>query len=359
MMSSVSKAGVADSSRLNERSAITIATPIAGKSFTRRPSQVNQWSSRLARFGALWTGTWPVGHTAHAKTAPPRMRNGIPSHSRMLPFGRSMRSPTPAKVVMSAMKVVARRDFDRDAIRSRRFIRVLFFHPVALYKKARRRLSGSRGVGRFIYARSPSMESVGSMKVVGGSASVPLARGIAKEVRAGFVDVALEKHPGGFPDGERYVRLLGPVAGEHVVLVQTTHPDPMIVELLLLADAIRDAGARRITAVVPYFGYGRQDKRFLDGEPISAKTIAKHIGVDCDELLTMAIPANPEILQTFPLPVREVSGMPALRPYLKAAKGYLLLAPDEGAPPLAQHRASHACDPLDLLPKQRIHSHTL
>ncbi|TLZ70906.1 MAG: ribose-phosphate diphosphokinase, partial [Methanobacteriota archaeon] len=103
------------------------------------------------------------------------------------------------------------------------------------------------------------MHLVGFMKVVGGSASVPLARGIAKEVRAGFVDVAFEKHPGGFPDGERYVRLLGPVAGEHVVLVQTTHPDPMIVEFLLLADAIRDAGARRITAVVPYFGYGRQD----------------------------------------------------------------------------------------------------
>src|SRR5436309_1501328 len=163
MMSSVSKVGVAESSRLNERSAITIATPIAGKSFTRRPSQVNQRRIRFARFG---------------------------------------------------------------------------------------------------------------------SASVPLARGIAKEVRAGFVDVALEKHPGGFPDGERYVRLLGAVAGEHVVLVQTTHPDPMIVELLLLADAIRDAGARRITAVVPYFGYGRQDKRFLDGEPISAKTIARHIAVD-------------------------------------------------------------------------------
>src|SRR5438445_4330962 len=142
------------------------------------------------------------------------------------------------------------------------------------------------------------MHLVGFMKVVGGSASVPLARGIAKEVRAGFVDVAFEKHPGGFPDGERYVRLLGPVAGEHVVLVQTTHPDPMIVEFLLLADAIRDAGARRITAVVPYFGYGRQDKRFLDGEPISAKTIAKHIAVDCDELLTMAIPADPEILKT-------------------------------------------------------------
>src|SRR2546422_6625138 len=145
------------------------------------------------------------------------------------------------------------------------------------------------------------------MKVVGGSASVALAGGIAREVHAGSAAVAFEKRPGGFPDGERYVRLLGSVAGEHVVLVQTTHPDPMIVEFLLLADAIRDAGARRITAVVPYFGYGRQDKRFLDGEPISAKTIAKHIAVDCDELLTMAIPANPEGLKTFPIRAREVS----------------------------------------------------
>jgi len=82
----------------------------------------------------------------------------------------------------------------------------------------------------------------------------------------------------------------------------------MIVEFLLLADTIRDAGARRITAVVPYFGYGRQDKRFLEGEAISAKTIAKHIAVDCDELLTMAIPANPEIVRTFPLPTKEGSG---------------------------------------------------
>src|SRR3989442_15487766 len=147
------------------------------------------------------------------------------------------------------------------------------------------------------------------MKLAGGSASVSRARGIGRELGAAHVDVAFAKHPGGFPDGERYVRLLGPVAGEHVVLVQTTHPDPMIVKFFLLADAIRDAGARRLTAVVPYFGYGRQDKRFLEGEAVSAKTIAKHIAVDCDELLTMAIPANPEILKTFPLPTREVSGM--------------------------------------------------
>src|SRR2546430_2996044 len=199
----------------------------------------------------------------------------------------------------------------------------------------------------------------GPLKVVGGSASVPLARGIAKEVRAGFVDVAFERHPGGFPDGDRYVRLLGPVAGEHVVLVQTTHPDPMIVEQFLRGDSIRGAGAWRLTAVVPYFGYGRQDKRFLDGEAVSAKTIAKHIAVDCDELLTMAIPANPEVLKTFPLPTREVSGMPAIGRYLKSAKVDVLLAPDEGALRLAKEASAIAGVPFDFLVKERIDSYTV
>src|SRR6266581_3072382 len=194
------------------------------------------------------------------------------------------------------------------------------------------------------------------MKVVGGSASVPLAKGIARDLSLGYVDVAFERHPGGFPDSEQYVRLLGSVAGDHVVLVQTTHPDPMIVEFLLLADAIRDAGARRITAVVPYFGYGRQDKRFLDGEAISAKTIAKHIAVDCDELLTMAVPADPEILKIFPLPTREVSGMPAIGRYLKSVKVDVLLAPDEGALRLAKEASSVAGVPFDFLVKKRIDS---
>lgn len=196
------------------------------------------------------------------------------------------------------------------------------------------------------------------MKVVGGSASVPLARGIARELLSGLVDVAFEKHPGGFPDGERYVRLLGSVAGDHVVLVQTTHPDPMLVELLLLADAIRDAGARRLTAVVPYFGYGRQDKRFLDGEAVSAKTIAKHLAVDCDELLTMAI-HNPDILHMFPLPAREVSGVPAIGRYLKSANVDILLAPDDNAVRFAKEASTIAGKPFDFFDKERIDSYTV
>ena len=196
------------------------------------------------------------------------------------------------------------------------------------------------------------------MKVVGGSASVPLAKAIARELSAGLVDVGFEKHPGGFPDGERYVRLLGSVAGDHVVLVQTTHPDPNVVELLLLADAIRDAGARRLTAVVPYFGYGRQDKRFLDGEAVSAKTIAKHIAVDADELLTATI-HNPDILSMFPIRTREVSGIPALARHLRQADVDMLLAPDDNAIRHVKEAASIAGKPFDHLDKERIDSYTV
>ena len=196
------------------------------------------------------------------------------------------------------------------------------------------------------------------MRVVGGSASVTLARGIARELDASYVDVAFEKHPGGFPDGERYVRLTASVAGDHVIVVQTTHPDPMLIELFLLADAIRDGGASQLTAVVPYFGYGRQDKRFLEGEAVSAKTIAKHLAVDCDELLTMAI-HNPDILQTFPLPSREVSSMPAIGRYLKSAKVDMLLAPDHNAIRLAKEASKIAGVPFESLEKRRIDSYTV
>jgi len=196
------------------------------------------------------------------------------------------------------------------------------------------------------------------VKIVGGSASLALAGAMSRELRADLVDVAFERHPGGFPDRERYVRLLGPVAGDHVVIVQSTFPDPMIVEYFLLADAIRDAGARRLTAVIPYFGYGRQDKRFFDGEAVSAKTLAKHIALDADELLTMAV-HNPDILHLFPIRAREVSGMPALGRYLKTADADLLLAPDAGAIRHVREAAAVAAKPYDYLEKERIDSYTV
>jgi len=195
-------------------------------------------------------------------------------------------------------------------------------------------------------------------KVVSGSASIPLGRALARELQADFIEVAFERHPGGFPDGEHYVRLLGSVSKEHVILVQPTWPDAKIIELFLLADAIHDSDADRITAVVPYFGYGRQDRRFLNGEPISAKTLAKHLAVDCDEILTMTI-HNPEVLKTFPIPAREVSGMPSLGRYLKTAKVDFLLAPDDNAIRFVREVGDIASTPWDSLEKERIDSYTV
>ena len=129
-------------------------------------------------------------------------------------------------------------------------------------------------------------------------------------------------------------------------------------EYFLLADAVRDAGARRLTAVIPYFGYGRQDKRFLEGEAVSAKTIAKHVALDADELLTMAI-HNPDILSLFPFRAREVSGMPALGRFLKSADVDLVLAPDDGAVRHAKEAATIAGKAWDHLDKERLDSYTV
>ena len=196
------------------------------------------------------------------------------------------------------------------------------------------------------------------MKVVAGSASVGLARELAKTTGADFVDVAYEKHAGGFPDGERYVRVMDALEGESVSVVASTHPDPMIVELLLLVDAVRDLRPRRVTLVIPYFGYGRQDRRFESGEAVSAKALARHLSEGVDEVLTMGL-HSPDILKFFEVPAREVSGMPAVGRFLKTREIDLVLAPDRGAVRHAKEVASASGKPWDALEKTRIDSYTV
>ena len=126
----------------------------------------------------------------------------------------------------------------------------------------------------------------------------------------------------------------------------------------MLADAIRDAGARRLTAVVPYFGYGRQDKRFLEGEAVSAKAIGKHVAADADELLTMAV-HNPDVLKTFSIPAVDVDGIPALGRYLKGVDVDMLIAPDDNAIRFAKTASAICGKRYDYLEKKRIDSHTV
>ena len=106
------------------------------------------------------------------------------------------------------------------------------------------------------------------MIIVPGPASINLGKKIAENLKAQTADVQTKT----FPDGEYYLRIESDLNGEEVVVVQTTEPpqDTNIIQLLLILDAIKDMGAKKLTAVVPYFAFARQDKRFLAGEVISA-----------------------------------------------------------------------------------------
>ena len=196
------------------------------------------------------------------------------------------------------------------------------------------------------------------MKVVAGSASLALGKELARALKANLVDVAFEKHAGGFPDGERYVRLLGSVAGDHVVLVQSTYPDQKIVELFLLQDALVEAGARKVTLVIPYFGYGRQDKRFEEGEPVSARALARRLQLHADTVFTVSV-HNPEVLGFFEIPAKDVSGMPTVARYLQGRDIDLVLAPDENAERFAREGGTSLKTEWDFLEKRRIDSFTV
>jgi len=196
------------------------------------------------------------------------------------------------------------------------------------------------------------------MKVVAGSASLGLGRELGRVLKASVVDVAFEKHPGGFPDGEKYVRLLDPVRGEHVVLVQSTHPADKLVELFLLQDAIAEEGAKKVSLVIPYFGYGRQDKRFESGEPVSARAIARRLQVQADDVLTVS-GHDPRILTFFDIPARDVSGIPALARHFEGQAMDLVLAPDDNAERFARELGERLGLEWDFLEKKRIDSFTV
>ena len=123
-------------------------------------------------------------------------------------------------------------------------------------------------------------------------------------------------------------------------------------------DAVRDLKPTRVTLVIPYLGYGRQDRRFEPGEALSAQAIARHLGEGADAVLTMGL-HNPEILKFFGVPAGEVSGMPAMGRYLKGRDVDFVLAPDDGAVRHAKEVAAAAGKPWDALEKTRIDSYTV
>jgi len=188
--------------------------------------------------------------------------------------------------------------------------------------------------------------------VIGGSASTALAERVSRELGNAPFGIPFIKR---FPDGELYVRVGGRVSGDDVVLVQSTRTDQDLIELFLLEDAIREAGARRLFVVVPYFGYARQDRPFFPGEPVSARTIGRHVELEADALVTVDL-HSAETLKSFRRPAFEASGIPAIARLLRERPVDLLVSPDKGGTERARRMAEILDKPWMALEKKRIDS---
>ena len=183
-------------------------------------------------------------------------------------------------------------------------------------------------------------------KIIAGSSSPSLAKNLSLEMDLPIANVTIKR----FPDGECYVRLHEKM--EEAIIVGNTYPDESIIELFLLQDAARKMGAEKISIVVPYYGYGRQDKIFEEGEAVSAEKIAKLIEQDADMIITVD-PHKEYITKFFTVPAYICSAVEEIAHYF-INKVDTILAPDKGAVERAKKAAEIIGCPFDYLEKKRL-----
>jgi ribose-phosphate pyrophosphokinase len=165
-----------------------------------------------------------------------------------------------------------------------------------------------------------------------------------------------------FPDGEKYLRVLSEVKDQTVAVVQSIHhtPDELLFEYLLLTDALKDLGAKRVIAFMPYFAYARQDERFKPGEALSFKTVSKLIeGVGTDEIYTIDMHQHRVIKssEAFKIPAHNLSAMPLLADYVKKTgklEKPLVIGPDAEAEQWAKVAAERLGTDYDVFEKKRL-----
>ena len=192
------------------------------------------------------------------------------------------------------------------------------------------------------------------MYIISGSTHQRLGASLAEEMKAEFCGV-VNRH---FPDGERYVRILMDIENQDVVVVQNTFPDKKIVELLLILQAVKDAGAKTVTCVIPYMGYSRQERVFQSGEAVSAKAIAGAIGNMCDRVFTINV-HTPSILNFFDCEAKDINGSREVVRYLKGFKPQMVIAPDEGSRDRCTLAAELLKVPIHVMKKVRIDGRTV
>jgi ribose-phosphate pyrophosphokinase len=190
-----------------------------------------------------------------------------------------------------------------------------------------------------------------------GRANAPLAAAIARDLGVDVGRCTIDR----FADGETSVRLEQGVTGRDVVLVQPTSPpvNDHLVELLALADACRRGAARRITAVIPYYGYARSDKRHNELEPIMGRVVADLLqSVGITHVVTMDLHTD-QIEGFFRQPVASLSAMETLCEALlgELARDFVVVAPDAGRAPLAARYAECLGAEVVVLHKRRTRDH--
>ena len=193
----------------------------------------------------------------------------------------------------------------------------------------------------------------GQMKLFTGTANPGLGQEVADflGITLGGVDISR------FASGEIYVRYEESVRGVDVFVVQplAAPVNENLVELLIMIDALKRASAGRITAVIPYYGYARQEKKTAPREPITARMVADIITTaGADRIMTMDLHA-PAIQGFFNIPVDHMTALPMLAQYIrnKAIANGVIIAPDAGSVKKAEKLAALLDLPLGVMYKRR------
>jgi ribose-phosphate pyrophosphokinase len=188
--------------------------------------------------------------------------------------------------------------------------------------------------------------------IIGGSASQKLAAKVAWDLRENLSPIETRR----FPDGERYIRIKGEVPKEVVVIQSTGYPqDENLMELFLLLKNLKSLGVERTRVVIPYFGYGRQERRFKSGEAVSAVIVAELLeAAGASEIYSINLHEK-NIKEFFNIPVHEISAMPMIANYINEhIEDPMIIGPDKGALGFAEEISGILKCDCDYLEKTRI-----
>lgn len=189
------------------------------------------------------------------------------------------------------------------------------------------------------------------LKVFSGGSNIPLAENIAAKIGIELGEITKKR----FSDGEMWVKYRENIRGSDVFLIQSTHsPAENIMELLIMIDAAKRASARRITAVIPYFGYARQDRKDQPRVAITAKLLANLITVSgADRVITMDLHAS-QIQGFFDIPFDHLYGSSVFIKVIPAISDNLVVvSPDVGGIKMARSYANRLSTSLVVSDKRR------